>query len=156
MTDRLTEAELARMRAEHVPDDEGNCRGCRGFDEYPNVSPCDAARLLANFAPGAVAQRAYVVPKDHRPDSVLARRMQRDGVLYQRFPRHDWEKLFDQEINYSYRCRGCGLLSRHKLVAPRWACLRQYVVVWPPLNHDAHDGIAAGLFGPSTSEELAR
>ena len=60
---RLTESDLARMRAEHAHDDytgpmgfftNGTCLSCCvGW-------PCDAASLLAQFAPGPVPHLAGV------------------------------------------------------------------------------------------------
>jgi hypothetical protein len=71
MTDRLSEADLTRMRAEHVRDSTpvigvGDqvylCRSplCQG-QRVSAIWPCDAARLLAHFAPGPVPHLAGIV-----------------------------------------------------------------------------------------------
>jgi hypothetical protein len=60
MTDRLSEADLTRMRAEHVENQrEGTCVRCSA--SWLTVwYPCDAARLLAQFAPGPVPHLAGI------------------------------------------------------------------------------------------------
>ncbi len=66
MTDRLTEADLARIRAEHAKDEQyGTCESCI-HGTFPDGTywyqdyPCDAARLLAHFAPGPVPHLAGI------------------------------------------------------------------------------------------------
>lgn len=69
--DRLTDVDLARMRAEHACHACGGlCAECLALEScYPYEDycegcldpwPCDAARLLAHFAPGTVPHLASV------------------------------------------------------------------------------------------------
>lgn len=65
---RLTEAELEQMRAKHAKwiraDAPDTCEWCIDMDEDDEPCgipfPCDAARLLAHFAPGPVPHLAGI------------------------------------------------------------------------------------------------
>jgi hypothetical protein len=63
--DRLSEAELARMRAEHVSKCTDLCKEYGEHDDYcPECEidwPCDAARLLHDYAPGPVPHLAGII-----------------------------------------------------------------------------------------------
>jgi hypothetical protein len=60
---RLTIYDLSDMRSAHAASDRGHCKTCRR-DEYGEARrvdcPCDAALLLAHFAPGPVPHLAGI------------------------------------------------------------------------------------------------
>lgn len=55
----MTAAEIERMRQDHVDDGAGYCALEKGWD-YETHFPCDAALLIAHFAPGPVPHLAAV------------------------------------------------------------------------------------------------